>query len=112
MQEFLIEARKFAYDEVERTGDPVKLNVDWETDNVGVWTDVGACVTVIVFADTPTPDTVIVAEREIFELFSVAVTATMPLLLPLNGDNVNQFALSDTVQETLLVMLKFWTPAK
>ena len=65
-------------------------------------------MTVTVFELTPLPLTVTVALRELVdELALVAVTVTVLSPEPLVGETVNQLALSDTVQLTLELMVKF-----
>ena len=63
------------------------------------------CVTLIVFEVTFVPLMVIVAVREVFCLFSVGVTFTIPLFEPEDGETLSQDALLLTVQFVFDVIL-------
>ena len=69
-----------------------------------------ACVTLIVCVSAPCPETVIVAVRSPFVVFSAATTENEPLPEPDAGVIVSQFADVVAVQLTLLLTVTSLLP--
>ena len=85
-----------------------KLSAFGDTVSVGV---APACVTLMVCAVTPVPLTVIVAVRCVVPVLAAAVTVTVPLFVPVDGETVSHVSLLPTVQFVFEVMLNDCCPA-
>ena len=69
------------------------------------------CVTLMVCTVTPVPLTVIVAVRCVVPVLAAAVTVTVPLFVPEDGETVSHVSLLPTVQFVFEVMLNDCCPA-